>query len=313
MTIAQLEYLKELHRCGSFSVAAEKLGITQPALSLQIQKLEEELDFKLLNRTKRPFQFTDEGQLFYEKSLDVLAQIEQLKQISIELGEEIQGNLTVGIISTLAPYLIPFFIHQLNREYPALQIEISELKTEEIISELKVGNLDCGIISTPVSAKNLSIVPLFYERFYAYVSEQHPLFSVETIKIKDIDEVDVWYLSEGNCFQNQINSVCRINQQKQKGQNLVYHSNSIESLRRIVENKSGITFIPELATINIPTEQEELIKEFEGKQPIREISLITTKRLVKERQVEVLQKIIQQNIPKRMLTKPDSWIVDTML
>jgi LysR family hydrogen peroxide-inducible transcriptional activator len=313
MNIAQLEYLKELHRCGSFSVAAEKLGITQPALSLQIQKLEEELDFKLLNRTKRPFQFTDEGQLFYEKSLDVLAQIEQLKQISIELGEEIQGNLTVGIISTLAPYLIPFFIHQLNREYPALQIEISELKTEEIISELKVGNLDCGIISTPVSAKNLSIVPLFYERFYAYVSEQHPLFSVETIKIKDIDEVDVWYLSEGNCFQNQINSVCRINQQKQKGQNLVYHSNSIESLRRIVENKSGITFIPELATINIPTEQEELIKEFEGKQPIREISLITTKRLVKERQVEVLQKIIQQNIPKRMLTKPDSWIVDTML
>jgi len=313
MNIAQLEYLKELHSCGSFSVAAERLGITQPALSVQIQRLEKELDYKLLDRSKRPFQFTEEGQLFYEKSVDILKQLDQLKQISVEIGEEIKGILKVGIIPTVAPYLVPLFIHQLNTEYPALQIEVSEIKTEEIISEIKMGNLDCGIISTPVSAKNVAFILLFYERFYAYISEHHPLFKKEQVNIDEIKESDIWYLNEGNCFQNQVNSVCKISHQKKSAQNLVYKSNSIESLRRIVENKKGLTFIPELATINIPAEQEELIKEFEGDQPIREISLVTAKRYTKERQVKALQKIIQQSIPKRMLKKPDSWIVDTLL
>ncbi len=313
MNIVQLEYLKELYVCGSFSVAAERLGVTQPALSLQIQKLEEEIEFKLIDRTKRPFQFTDEGKLFYEKSVDILTQIESLRQISLEISEEVQGNLKVGIIPTLAPYLVPLFINQLVDDYPALQIEISEIKTEDIISEIKLGNLDCGVISTPVSAKNITVIPLFYEQFFAYVSEQHELFNNEKVDINKIDDEDIWYLEEGNCFQNQVNSICNINTQKRSAQNLIYHSNSIESLRRIVENKNGITFIPELATINIPSEQEDLIKEFSTGQPYREISLITNKRYVKERQVDALQKVIRKSIPKRMLNKPESWIVDTNL
>lgn len=313
MNVSQLEYLKELHSCGSFSIAAERLGITQPALSLQIQKLEEELEFKLLDRSKRPFRFTEEGQLFYEKSVDILKQIEGLKQISLEIGEEVRGNLKVGIIPTVAPYLVPLFIQQLNTAYPALQVEVSEIKTEEIVSKIKMGNIDCGIISTPVSAKNVVLKPLFYEKFYAYVSVQHPLFEKEDLKLDDISETDVWYLDEGNCFQNQVNSICNINQQKATSQNLVYHSNSIESLRRIVENKNGLTFIPELATINIPAEQEELIKEFSDNQPFREISLVTAMRYAKERQVKALEEIIKQSIPKRMLKKPDSWIVDTLI
>ncbi len=313
MNIAQLEYLKELYVSGSFSVAAEKLGVTQPALSLQIQKLEEELEFKLIDRTKRPFQFTGEGKVFYEKSVDILKQIEALRQISFEISEEVQGNLKVGIIPTVAPYLVPLFITQLSEDYPALQIEISEIKTENIISEIKLGNLDCGIISTPVSAKNISFLPLFYEGFFAYISEQHDLYKFDKIDINAINEDDIWYLEEGNCFQNQVNSICKINPQKRSAQKLVYHSNSIESLRRIVENKNGITFIPELATINIPAEQEDLIKEFTADQPYREISMVTAKRYVKERQVAALQKVIQKCIPKRMLNKPDRWIVDTKL
>ncbi len=313
MNIVQLEYLKEIYVCGSFSVAADRLGLTQPALSLQIQKLEEELEFKLIDRTKRPFQFTDEGKVFYEKSLEILKQIEALKQISINISEEVSGKVRVGVIPTLAPYLVPLFIQQLAKDYPALQLEIYELKTEVIINEIKMGDIDCGIISTPVSATNISVTPLFYERFYAYLSEDHPLFEEDSIDIKSIQQEDIWYLEEGNCFQNQVNSICQLNPQKKNKHQLVYHSNSIESLRRIVEYKRGLTFIPELATINIPAEQEELIKEIVPNEPVREISLITAKRFAKERQVNALQEVIKSSIPARMIKKPQKGIVDTRL
>lgn len=312
MNFTQLEYLKELYVQGSFSIAAQKIGITQPALSLQIQKLEEELDFKLLDRTKRPLQFTEEGKYFYQKSIEILKMVEQLKQTSFELSEEVKGSLQVGIIPTLAPYLVPLFINELNKSYPNLQIDVTEIRTEEIISKLKLGDLDCGILSTPVEAGGVIFAPLFYERFYAYVSENHPWFGKNKVEVEKIKEEEVWYLEEGNCFQNQVNSICQINQKKNR-QNLVYRSSSIESLRRIVENENGITFIPELATINIPSELEELIKEFTGEQPVREISLVMPKNYSKERQVAALKKMVQESVPKRMLARPKGWIVDTQL
>ncbi|WP_346862958.1 hydrogen peroxide-inducible genes activator [uncultured Draconibacterium sp.] len=311
MNLNQLEYLKELYSQGNFSRAAEKLNLTQPALSLQIQKLEEEIDFKLLDRTKRPLQFTDEGKLFYQKSLEILKSIEELKQISFEISEEVKGNLSVGIIPTLAPYLVPLFIHRLNSQFPDLTLEVSELKTEEIISGLKLGNLDCGIISTPVSAAGVEFTPLFYERFYIYISENHALFKNDSIAANQLNEEEIWYLEEGNCFQNQVNSICKINRQQNNSQNLIYRSSSIESLRKIVENKKGITFLPELATITIPSEFEDLIKDFAGEQPVREVSLVTLKSFSKERQVAALQQIVSESIPQRMKTKPKSWIVDT--
>lgn len=313
MNFVQLEYLKELHIRGSFSKAAQILGVTQPALTLQIQKLEEELDFKLLDRSKRPFNFTVEGEAFYLKAVEILKMVDQLKQISIEISEEVKGQIIVGIIPTLAPYLVPLFINELNNCYPQLQVEVMELKTEEIISRLKLGNIDCGILSTPITSGNIAIIPLFYERFYTYISENHELYKKDSVDIHEIDDSDIWYLEEGNCFQNQVNSICKINIQKKTSQNLVYRSSSIESLRRVVENKNGITFIPELATLNIPSELEEMVKEISGEQPVREISLVTPRNYSKKRQVEALKNVILKSIPKRMQVKPDSWIVDTEL
>ncbi|MCG6190422.1 hydrogen peroxide-inducible genes activator [Maribellus maritimus] len=313
MNFTQLEYLKELYIQGSFSLAARHLKITQPALSLQIQKLEEEIGFTLLDRTKRPLQFTEEGKYFYHKSIDILKMVEELKQTSFELSEEVKGNVQVGIIPTLAPYLVPLFINELNRSYPDLQIEVTEFKTEDIISKLKLGDLDCGILSTPVSAGGVLFEALFYERFYAYISEDHQLFDRKKINIDELSEEEIWYLEEGNCFQNQVNSICKINYQKKTSQNLIYRSSSIESLRRIVENKNGITFLPELATINIPSELEELIKEFSGEQPVREISLVVSKNYSKKRQIAALKKVILDSIPQRMINQPESWVVDTLV
>ncbi len=282
-------------------------------MSLQIQKLEEELGFKLIDRGKRPLALTSEGEVFFQKSVEILKMTEQLRTISLELADEIKGYLKVGIILTLAPYLVPFFIEEMRITYPQLQIEIIEMKTEEIIMDLKMGNLDCGILSTPVETSGVLFEPLFYERFFVYVSEQFRLFNSPKININEIEDEDIWYLEEGNCFQNQVNSICRIGRKKQEEHNLVYKSNSIESLRRIVENQNGVTFIPELATVNIPPDFEDLIKEMEGDQPVREISLAVVKNMARERQVNALKKTILKSIPKRMTKKPNGWVVDTEL
>jgi len=311
MNFNQLEYFSELISQGNFTLAAEKLGISQPALSLQIQKLEEEVDFKLINRNKKPLELTREGKIFYQKALEILNLARQLNEITLELSEEITGTLKTGIIPTLAPYLVPLFIDRLNTLYPSLLLEVSELKTEEIINGIKTGKLDCGLLSTPVIATGISFFPLFYEKFFAYISEGHPLFFEEEIDPAAFKNDDLWYLEEGNCFRNQVDAICRANNKTPGVQNLVYHSNSIESLRRIVENKKGATFIPELATINVPPEQEELIKELKGEPPAREISLAFSKTGTKERLIRALEKIILDSIPKRMHQKPEAWIIDT--
>jgi len=313
MNLSQLEYFRELYITGSFSQAAEKLGITQPGLSLQMQKLEEELGFKLIDRARRPLKLTEEGTVFYQKVIEILQQVDQLKDVVLELGEEIKGTLKIGIIPTLAPYLVPLFLKQLSEKYPALQIVVYEKKTEDIIADMKMSHLDCGIISTPISEQNLDIRLLFYERFFAYISDKHPLYPKDSVSIAEIQDCDLWYLEEGNCFQNQVNSICNLSPGIEAGRNLVYRSSSIDSLRHIVENESGITFVPELATVNIPSEQEDMIKEFSDDLPVREISLITLKRSVKERQVSALEKVIRNSIPKRMLENENGRVMDTLL
>ncbi len=313
MQINQLVYFIALEKHGSFSKAAEELNISQPALSLQMQKLEEELEYKLLNRNKKPFCLTTEGELFLERACEIINLIDNLHDLAIETAEEVSGYLRVGIIPTVAPYLVPLFINTLLKNYPKLHLDIVELKTDEIISQLKRGDIDCGILATPIKNNTLLKRPLFYERFYLYVSDKHPLYIKDKVEIEDINFEELWYLQEGNCFQNQVNSICQFSAQIGKKQHLVYRSNSIESLRRIVESKNGITFIPELATIDIPADLEDLIKPIEGNSPLREISLITSVSNAKERQVEALTKTILQNIPKSMREKPKGFIVDTLV
>ncbi len=313
MQINQLVYFIALEKHKSFSKAAEELNITQPALSLQMQKLEEELEYKLLNRNKKPFCLTAEGEMFLERAGKIVNLMDELHDLAVETAEEVSGYLRIGIIPTVAPYLVPLFINTLLKRYPKLHLDIVELKTEEIILKLKRGDIDCGILATPIKNNTLIKRPLFYERFYLYVSDKHPLYAEKEVNIEDINPNELWYLQEGNCFQNQVNSICKLSAQTDKKQHLVYRSNSIESLRRIVESKHGITFIPELASIDIPADLEDLIKPISGNPPLREISIVTTELNTKERQVEALKETVLQNIPKSMRAKPDGFVVDTLV
>lgn len=217
----------------------------------------------------------------------------------------------MGIIITLAPYLVPLFVNQLNKTYPGIHLLVVELTTEEIIEKIKNGQLDAGIIATPVHTKGISMEVLFYEKFFFYVPERHYLYAQREIGLEEISANDLWLLSEGNCFRNQVNDICKIEQQEPDKKFFSYTSSSIESLKRIVEHQGGVTVVPELATLNIPEEKEEMIKPVAGPQPVREISLVTNRAYVKRKLLDKIKEAIWQNIPSSMRNPADKTIVDT--
>jgi LysR family hydrogen peroxide-inducible transcriptional activator len=311
MNINQLIYLKELVHYGSFTMAARKLDISQPALSAQIRKLEEEAGLVLIDRRRKPIQLTKDGEAYYDRVTEILERIEELRDLPFQLSNEIKGELNLGIIPTLAPYLITLFIDELDSRFPSLHVTIEELITEVIIQRIKTGHLDAGIISTPVEVSNLYQEPLFYEQFFLYLSDKHPLYKEDEITLDDIDMDEIWYLKEGNCFTNQVDAICRLAGKSPGKQNLVYYSDSIESLRRIVESKHGITFIPELATMQIPSEMEDMIKPISGFQPAREISLVSGSFVPRRRLLDAFKQVALSQLPARMKNKPDQWIMDT--
>ncbi len=313
MTINQLQYLKELVYTGNFSEAAENLGISQPALSAQIKQLEIEVELSLIDRNARPITLTKDGEAFFEISMDILQRMEALKNLPVDLEEDIKGELKIGMIPTLAPYFVPLFIDKLQQNYPDLNITIEELITEDIVHKVRTGHLDAGVISTPIEVKKLHFRKLFYERFYLYVSNKHKLFGKDEVELNDFEMEDLWYLQEGNCFQNQVNAICSLAGNPKGRQNLNYKSNSIESLRRIVESTKGMTFIPELSTLQIPSENEEMIKPIKKNQPVREISLVFASVYAKKRMLDVFCDQVLKALPAYMKHPPSNWLVDTEL
>jgi LysR family hydrogen peroxide-inducible transcriptional activator len=311
MTLKQLNYALALGRLGSYGRVAKSMGVSQPAVSLQIQALEDELGIMLFDRSGKQVQTTVNGLVFLEKAQSVVTESKHLEDFALQLSEEIQGDIRLGIIPTLSPFLVPLFAEDLNRKYPKINLTVQEAITEEVLRGIKDGTFHAGIISTPIQSKsNLKLTPLFYERFYLYVSEKHKLFSKEEIAISDLDDQNVWLLKEGNCFMDQVTNICSLHA-NQKGNNFIYETNNIDALRRIVEYKGGITFLPELSTLMIPSEQEEMIKDIKGKKRVREVSMISLKTEVRQNLLNVIQEVICDNVPSQMLSKKDKELVKT--
>jgi LysR family hydrogen peroxide-inducible transcriptional activator len=198
-------------------------------------------------------------------------------------------------------------------EHPKLLYIIGDQITETIIQRIKSGHLDVGIFATPVNTRGLHFDTLFYEKFFLYLSEKHELYTEDQIPLEEIDLEEIWYLQEGNCFPSQVHSICKRSGKAPPSGGLKYISNSIESLRRIVEQKKGLTFIPELATIEVPLEYEEMIKPIRDMDPVREISLVSRSNPTKKKTLDTLKKVILAHIPARMKTTPSNWIVDTKI
>lgn len=304
MTLQQLNYALALQEHKSFKSASQKLHISQPALSVQIQKLEDELGIILFDRTANPISITEEGKRFLVRAEEVVTSASALKNFTKELQQDVSGTFKIGIIPTLAPFLVPLFTDYLQATHPKLDLDYAEMTTNNVIEGVRKGDLDTGLIATPVHAFGIVSEPIFYERFYFYTSEK---VGVDSVSLKNIDYDNLWLLNEGNCFRDQINNFCDLNKIR-KGKRFIYRSNSIDALIRIVDIKGGMTILPELTTLSLTVEQENNISPI-GKKA-REIGIINRKNNNKERFTTELIAAIKNNIPSSMLSSSGLEVVD---
>lgn len=302
MTLVQLEYIVALDTYRSFGLAAEKCFVTQPTMSMQVQKLEEELGIKLFDRSKQPITPTDIGSELIEQARTILKESYKLKELINNQKTVLSGELRIGIIPTIAPYLMPQIISTFMKKYPEVQLVIWEYMTDQIVSELKTGLLDCGILSTPLEDKNLQERPLFYESFVAYLSKSSPLKTKKNLNATDIDLDDLWLLNEGHCMRNQILNICN-RKKSNEVRAFEYNTDSVETLKRMVEMNKGITLLPELSISDFSMKQLDRIRYFKSPQPTREISIVTHRNYLKRKLIMALEKEIWDAIPKRMKSK----------
>jgi LysR family transcriptional regulator, hydrogen peroxide-inducible genes activator len=300
MTLVQLEYIIAVDNYRHFANAADKCFVTQPSLSMQVQKLEEELGLKIFDRSKQPVVPTEAGAAVLEQARKIIAEKNIINEIVQQKKGVVTGTLLIGIIPTLAPYLLPLFIQQFIKKYPLVKLVVTELTTELIVSRLKEGRIDVGILVTPLDEKGIKEEPLFYEEMMAYVSKKDKAYKKTYILPTDIDPDNVWLLEEGHCFRSQIINLCELRKASASGGHFDYEAGSIETLRRMVELNDGITILPELATLNITKQQAQLIRHFRQPQPTREVSMVTHRDFVKKRLIELLKQAILDSLPAKI-------------
>lgn len=310
MTLTQLEYIIAIADNGSFVEAAKQCFVTQPALTTQVKNLENELDVVLFDRTKKPIIPTEVGAQIIEQSREVVLQSRKIPDLVSEYNSDVKGDLRLGIIPTIAPYLIPLFVNEFNAEHPEVNLHVSEEITEDVISKLKTGDIDVGIVATPVDAKGILFIPLYYEKFYGFVSSSHPNYYRDELEAEHLAVEDLWLLKEGNCFRNQVINICNANQEADFQHHFRYESHSIESLKRIVEVKQGMTFIPELASLDVMPSKRDMIKKI-AMEPVREVSIAVNRQFLKKRLIDGLKHTILEGIPTSMRKEHGSSIVDT--
>jgi LysR family transcriptional regulator, hydrogen peroxide-inducible genes activator len=310
MTLQQLEYLLALDTYKQFSIAAEKCFITQPSLSAMIQKLEDELGVKIFDRSKQPVVPTEIGNEIIAQARLILNESENLKQMVKDRMENVSGVLRLGIIPTLAPYLLPLFLKSFSEKFNNLKLHITELTTENIIAHLKKGILDVGIMATPSKDNQLYEDPIFFEEFVAYAPNENAVLKKKYLLTEDIDPNRLMLLQEGHCMRSQVINLCALQKSQSFLSNITYEAGSLETLKRLVETHSGITILPHLAILEMNEDQIQSIRFFKSPAPVREISLVTHRNLAKERLIAVLKKAIFDHLPQAIKKNKKKFVID---
>lgn len=308
MTLVQLEYIVAVDTYRSFVGAAEKCFVTQPTLSMQVQKLEEMLNVKIFDRSKQPVIPTEIGSQIIEQARTILQESQKIKEIISSQQQDVVGELKVGIIPTVAPYLLPKVISGMMEKFPDLKLLIWEYTTEDIIHHLKTGLLDCGILATPLGDNNVSETPLYYENFVTYISKNSKLYKKKTIDANDLEDENIWLLNEGHCMRSQVLNICRTTKDSRL-QGLTYNTGSVETLIRMVDVNNGATLLPELALAELSNKQLSKVRYFRSPEPVREISLVTHKNFIKKRMLNALKEEILAVVPKTMRQKKKKDVV----
>lgn len=296
MNIQQLEYIVAVENFKHFGQAADNCCVTQPTLSAMIQKLETELGCKIFDRTQKPITPTEIGEQVIEQARNILIQVENIQELVKKKEGIIKGTLKIGIIPTLAPYLIPLFIDSFLKKYPQMKVSISENLTQHLVDKLKNQLIDVAIMSGPFNDKYLREDILFNEAFMIYTPNQ---YEKEYLLSEDLDVNQLWLLEEGHCFRSQVLKICELRKASQR--QMEYEAGSIETLKQLVETQQGITILPQLATRSLNENQRKWLKSFAQPVPTREVSLITHRDYVKKRLVAALKQEIITYLPSNYL------------
>ncbi len=300
MTFTQLEYAIAVDTYRHFAKAAVASYVTQPTLSMQLHKLEEELGIQIFDRSKQPVIPTAIG-------MEVIAYARKIIEERNSLSDFLQlkkgvlaGELKVAIIPTLAPYLLPLFIPSFTKKYPLIKLIINEMTTDVIISRLREGRIDTGILVTPLNEAGIKETVLFYEEMVAYISPKNVAYKKTYVLPTDIDPNKLWLLEEGHCFRTQIANLCQLRKASAEGSHFDYEAGSLETLRRLVELYDGITILPELAIRELSPKQKKLVRQFKKPVPMREVSIVTHRDFLKKRMIDALQREIINAIPEKI-------------
>ncbi len=291
MTITQLQYVLAVAEYKNFTLAAEKCFVTQPTLSMQIQKIEEELNILIFDRSKKPIQLTEIGQKIVNQAKNIVNEAGRIKDIVEQQKGFVGGEFRLGIIPTIMPTLLPMFLTNFIKKYPKIKLIIEELNTDEIILRLKNGHLDAAIAATPLMEEKLKEIVLYFEPFVAYVPENHSIAGKDEIEVSDLNLDDILLLQDGHCFRDGILNLCK-NQNYTNTSSFQLESGSFETLIRLADEGLGTTLLPYLHTLELKDKDKLKLRHFKEPKPAREVSLIFPKTELKIHIIEALRQTI---------------------
>lgn len=290
MTLTQLKYTLAVAEQGNFTLAAEKCFVTQPTLSMQVQKLEEELDIHIFNRKAKPITLTAVGEKIIAQAKVILEEAKRMNDVVATERGVVEGHFRIGIIPTVMPTLLPLFLNTFIKKFPKVNLKIEELNTASILEELSTGKLDAGIAATPLDHPQLIEKPLYYEPFVGYTPKSHPLSSIKKLEVEDLEKMDILVLEDGHCFREHVLNLC---QTTRKSKSFDLKSGSFETLIRLANEGMGMTLLPCLQTRALSEKDKENLRYFESPEPAREISMIYSKNLLKIPIIEALSETIE--------------------
>lgn len=300
-TITQLQYIVSVDEERHFGKASKACHVSQPSLSLQIQKVEEELGVVIFDRSHKKVLTTPKGQLIVEQAKSILQEHKKLLDLSQMTSGHISGNFRFAVIPTLAPYLIPLFLGDFSKKNPLLKVFVEEQKTHEIIENLKNGHIDAGVVSTPLKEKNLIEKVLFYEPFFVYANKNHPFYQRKRIKEEDMTGEDLWLLEEGHCFKNQVVRYCSVPQKNNVLKNIHFEAGNFETLKNTIKSTKGYTLFPYLFVKALPPSERQIhVKPFYNPVPTRQISLVHSRNQWKKDIITSFLRSIEEKIPKEI-------------
>jgi LysR family hydrogen peroxide-inducible transcriptional activator len=312
MTLSQLDYIVAVDTYRHFATAADNCHVTQPTLSMQIQKLEDELGIKVFDRSKQPVVPTEVGETVLAQAREVLRAARRIPEIISESKNDFQGDLKIGVIPTLAPYLLPYFIGEFLSKYPTVSVQIQELVTDQIVERLRKGLLDVGLVVTPLDDNGITEIPLFREPFVVYAADSHPLAAQTRIDSANLPTDGLWLLTGGHCLRNQVLSVCGADRPTDATNALQYETGSLETLIKLIDRQDGFTLLPFLATIDMDETRRARVRPFESPVPVREVSLVIHRSFLKRRLIDALRAEIIRYLPAGLANDTHSGTIVTL-